>query len=131
MDAFVRGLIDAVNGVLWNDVLIALLLGMVMFGSVGQLPLVWAMADTSMGLMAIINLIAILVLGKYAHAVWRDYRCQRADGIADPVFTRHTIPELERVLPADVWGEHGPLPQRAAAAASDAEAASGVAVRRS
>ncbi|CAN0618042.1 protein of unknown function [Burkholderia multivorans] len=130
MDALVHGLIDAVNGVLWNYVLIALMLGMVMFGSVGQLPLVWAMADTSMGLMAIINLIAILVLGKYAHAAWRDYRRQRADGIADPVFTRHTIPELARVLPADVWGEHGPLPQRAAAA-SDTGAASGVAVRRS
>ena len=68
-------------------------LAMVMFGSVGQLPLVWAMADTSMGLMAIINLIAILALGKYAHAAWRDYRRQRAAGVADPVFTRNTIPE--------------------------------------
>ncbi|HDR9495605.1 alanine/glycine:cation symporter family protein [Burkholderia stabilis] len=87
-------------------------LGMVMFGSVGQLPLVWAMADTSMGLMAIINLIAILALGKYAHAAWADYRRQRAAGVTDPVFTRNTIPELARVLPADVWGEHGPLPQR-------------------
>ncbi|MBR7995368.1 alanine:cation symporter family protein [Burkholderia cenocepacia] len=92
-------------------------LGMVMFGSVGQLPLVWAMADTSMGLMAIINLIAILALGKYAHAAWADYRRQRAAGVADPVFTRNTIPELARVLPADVWGEHGPLPQRPVASA--------------
>jgi len=92
-------------------------LGMVMFGSVGQLPLVWAMADTSMGLMAIINLIAIVALGKYVHAAWRDYRRQRAAGVADPVFTRNTIPELARVLPADVWGEHGPLPQRPAAEA--------------
>ncbi|KVR05058.1 sodium:alanine symporter [Burkholderia ubonensis] len=91
-------------------------LGMVMFGSVGQLPLVWAMADTSMGLMAIINLIAILALGKHAHAAWRDYRRQRAAGVADPVFTRNTIPELAHVLPKDVWGEHGPLPRRPAAA---------------
>ncbi|MFP3617626.1 alanine:cation symporter family protein, partial [Paraburkholderia sp. SIMBA_050] len=66
----------------------------------------------SMGLMAIINLVAILALGKYAHAAWRDYRHQRAQGIAEPVFTRDTIPELARVLPADVWGEHGPLPLR-------------------
>ncbi|KWK87202.1 hypothetical protein WM18_02280 [Burkholderia ubonensis] len=91
-------------------------LGMVMFGSVGQLPLVWAMADTSMGLMAIINLIAILALGKHAHAAWRDYRRQRATGVADPVFTRNTIPALAHVLPKDVWGEHGPLPRRPAAA---------------
>lgn len=88
-----------------------LVLGMVMFGSVGQLPLVWSMADTSMSLMALINLIAILMLGKYALAAWRDYQAQRRAGITDPVFTRRTIPALENVLPADVWGVDGPLPQ--------------------
>lgn len=101
-------------------------LGMVMFGSVGQLPLVWAMADTSMGLMALINLVAILLLGKYALAAWRDYQRQRAAGVADPVFTRQTIPALAKVLPDDVWGEHGPLPQGdklAAGRASGADAA--------
>ena len=41
-------------------------LGMVMFGSVGELPTVWAMADVSMGLMAIVNLIAILLLSGVA-----------------------------------------------------------------
>lgn len=90
-------------------------LGMVMFGSVGQLPLVWAMADTSMGLMALINLIAILMLGKYAHAAWRDYQRQRAAGVADPVFTRKTIPALAKVLPDDVWGEHAPHAARSVA----------------
>ncbi len=96
-------------------------LAMVMFGSVGHLPLVWAMADTSMGLMALINLVAILVLGKYAHAAWCDYQKQRAAGIADPVFTRKTIPALESVLPVDVWGPHGPLPQRQRAMAAQAD----------
>jgi AGCS family alanine or glycine:cation symporter len=91
-------------------------LGMVMFGSVGKLPLVWAMADTSMGLMALINLIAILALGKHAHAAWHDYRKQRAAGVAEPVFTRKTIPALDKVLPSDVWGEHGPVPRVARAA---------------
>ncbi len=103
--------------------------GMVMSGSVGQLPLVWVMADTSMGLTAIINLVAILALGKHAHAAWRDYRRQRAEGVADPVFTRNMIPELANVPPPDVWGEHGPLPQRPAAA--DADNTVRVAVRAS
>ena len=88
-------------------------LGMVMFGSVGTLPLVWAMADLSMGLMALINLFAILALGKYALAAWRDYVAQHNAGIASPAFTRRTIPALDAVLPADVWGVSGPLAQPA------------------
>ncbi|WP_032555877.1 alanine/glycine:cation symporter family protein, partial [Vibrio splendidus] len=37
-------------------------LGMVMFGSLATLPTVWALADVSMGLMAIVNLVAIILL---------------------------------------------------------------------
>ncbi len=103
MEAFVHGLIVAVNGVLRSDVSIALLL-------------VWAMAATSMRLMAIISLVAILAPGKYVHAAWRDDRRQRAQRIADPVVTCNTIPALARVLPAGVWGEHGALPRRPAPA---------------
>ncbi|KVE98788.1 hypothetical protein WJ03_15320 [Burkholderia vietnamiensis] len=61
--------------------------------------------------MAIVDFVAILALGKYARAVWRDYRRQR---IAEPVFARHPIPALAHVPAVDVWGEHRPLPQRAA-----------------
>lgn len=78
-------------------------LGMVMFGSVGSLPLVWEMADTSMALMATINLIAIVLLSKYAYAAWRDYQAQRRRGIDKPVFTRAVIPALAERLPKDVW----------------------------
>lgn len=34
-------------------------LAMVMFGALAEMPLVWKMADLSMGLMAVTNLIAI------------------------------------------------------------------------
>jgi AGCS family alanine or glycine:cation symporter len=78
-------------------------LGMVMFGSVGSLPLVWEMADTSMALMATINLIAIVLLSKYAYAAWLDYQAQRRRGIDKPVFTRAVIPALAERLPKDVW----------------------------
>ncbi|MGP1932145.1 MAG: alanine:cation symporter family protein, partial [Arsenophonus sp. ET-DL12-MAG3] len=37
-------------------------LGMIIFGSIAEMPLVWKLADISMGLMALINLIAILML---------------------------------------------------------------------
>ena len=46
---------------------------MVMFGSISQINLVWNMADTAMGAMAIINLIAILLLSKVALSVAKDY----------------------------------------------------------
>ena len=78
-------------------------LGMVMFGATGSLPLVWDMADTSMGLMALINLVAIVLLSKYAYAAWRDYLEQKKRGIDVPKFTRHSIPALRDVLPKDVW----------------------------
>lgn len=61
--------------------------------------------------MAIVDFVAILALGKYARAVWRDYRRQR---IAEPAFACHPIPALARVPAVDVWGEHRLLPQRAA-----------------
>lgn len=69
--------------------------------------------------MEIVNRVAILALAKYAYAAWRDYRRQRAEGAADPVFTRNTIPERANVLPPGVWGAHGTLPQRPAAANTD------------
>ncbi|MGI4861482.1 MAG: alanine/glycine:cation symporter family protein [Janthinobacterium lividum] len=79
------------------------LLGMVVFGSVASLPLVWDLADSSAGLMAIINLVAILLLSRHACAAWRDYREQRRRGVRAPVFDRHTLPGLSARLPKDVW----------------------------
>lgn len=79
------------------------LLAMVVFGSVASLPLVWDLADSSAGLMAIINLIAILLLSRHACAAWRDYRAQRRRGVQAPVFDRHTLPGLSARLPKDVW----------------------------
>ncbi|WXK24193.1 alanine:cation symporter family protein (plasmid) [Mycetohabitans endofungorum] len=89
-----------------KDVLVGFrcaVLGMVMFGSVAKLPLIWSMADLSMGLMATINLLAVLALGKYARAAWLDYCAQRNAGIAQPVFNRHTITGLDAILPEGAW----------------------------
>ncbi|MCY0388121.1 sodium:alanine symporter family protein [Robbsia sp. Bb-Pol-6] len=79
------------------------LLGMVIFGSVASLPLVWDLADSSAGIMAIINLVAILLLSRHACGAWRDYRRQRGCGVRAPVFDRHTLPGLSARLPKDVW----------------------------
>lgn len=74
--------------------------GMVLFGSVASLQIVWDLADVFMALMAIINLIAIILLGKFAFKALDDYTKQKKSGISDPVFKSSSIPELKN---ADEW----------------------------
>lgn len=73
-------------------------IGMVMFGSIGELALVWNMADLFMGLMAVLNLIAIFLLGKVAFEALGDYSNQKESGL-DPSFNKNDIdmPYGERV----------------------------------
>lgn len=70
-----------------------LVIGMVLFGSIASMQFVWDVADVFMGLMAVINLIAITFLGKIAIKVLKDYLDQKAEG-KDPVFYASSIPEL-------------------------------------
>lgn len=71
-------------------------LGMVVFGATVELEVVWGLADLSMGVMAIINLIAITLLAKIAAAALKDYRLQKKEG-KDPVFYSDSIPGLENI----------------------------------
>jgi AGCS family alanine or glycine:cation symporter len=48
--------------------------------------LLWAMGDMTMGLMATVNIIALLALAKVAFILLKDYEDQRAMGIEEPVF---------------------------------------------
>ena len=66
---------------------------MVMLGSVVSMDIVWNFADVSMGLMAITNLIAIVLLSKIAFKALKDYNDQRKQGL-DPVFKASSIPEI-------------------------------------
>ncbi|WP_270939948.1 alanine/glycine:cation symporter family protein [Romboutsia lituseburensis] len=75
----------------------ALVVCMVLFGSVAKVQIVWDLADVFMGLMAIINLIAISLLGKYAFIALEDYTLQKKNGIKDPVFDASKVPGLENV----------------------------------
>lgn len=72
--------------------------GMVMFGALATLDLVWSLADVTMGLMALCNLIAIIFLGKYAFKLLDDYRAQKRAGIKEPVFTKERLKEVEKDL---------------------------------
>ena len=70
---------------------------MVLFGSISNLEIVWNLADVFMGLMAVINLIAIALLGKFAFKALEDYNAQKKAGIKDPIFRASSIPELKNV----------------------------------
>ena len=72
--------------------------GMVLFGSLATLDMVWSLADVTMALMAICNLVAILFLGKYAIRLLNDYRAQKKAGIQSPVFKKETMPDIEKDL---------------------------------
>jgi alanine or glycine:cation symporter, AGCS family len=75
--------------------------GMVVFGSVATLEIVWSMADLFMGIMAIVNLVAITMLGKIAYAALKDYSDQRKAG-KNPVFHVSNIEGLKNV---ECWGD--------------------------
>lgn len=66
----------------------------VFFGSLAALDLVWALADITMALMTLCNIIAIIILGRYAVDCLDDYRAQRRKGL-DPEFRSSTIPSIE------------------------------------
>lgn len=71
-------------------------LAAVIIGAVNNLSLAWAMSDIFMGFMALINLVAIVLLGKWALAALDDYTAQRKAG-KDPVFLASSIPGLPEV----------------------------------
>ena len=66
----------------------------VYLGSVASLGLVWDIADVSMGIMALMNIIVIAILSPKAVAIIKDYIKQRKEG-KNPVFRAKDIPGLE------------------------------------
>ncbi|MDN3609185.1 alanine/glycine:cation symporter family protein [Vibrio ostreicida] len=79
-------------------------LGMVMFGAVASLPVVWALADVSMGLMAIVNLVAILLLSGIVIKLAKDYNRQLSEGKL-PTFDSNDFPELKSQLEEGIWDQ--------------------------
>ena len=73
--------------------------GFVFFGSVAKVQLVWDLADVFMGIMAIINLLAILMLWKVARKVLRNYQEQRKAG-KDPVFY---VDDVDGIGEVECW----------------------------
>lgn len=62
----------------------------VFLGAQADFSLVWNLADITMGCMAIVNIIAILVLGNIALKVLKDYETQKKAG-KNPVFKAENV----------------------------------------
>ena len=68
---------------------------MVIFGALASFELVWNIVDFFMAFLTACNLIAIVILGRYAFRLLDDYRQQKRQGIKEPVFHRRQLPEIE------------------------------------
>ncbi|MEP6561925.1 MAG: alanine/glycine:cation symporter family protein [Nakamurella sp.] len=75
-------------------------------GALAQLATVWTMADVAMAFMTLVNLVAIVMLGKWAFGAFDDYQRQAALGV-DPVFVAEGNSDIPAGLPGDVWNAQG------------------------
>lgn len=80
-----------------------LVVAAVIFGGVVPLQVVWSLADVAMALMALVNLVAISLLGRVAFVVLRDWEAQMRAG-KEPFFVLDDHPELAGKVDSDVWG---------------------------
>ena len=68
------------------------------FGAQNDMEVAWSLADITMGLEAVVNIIAILLLSHIAFKALSDYEKKKAEG-KDPVFCKSDI-GLDNT---DVW----------------------------
>lgn len=76
-----------------------LFIGAVLFGSLKEAGVIWSLGDMGVGLMAWINIIAILLLSPKAFRILRDYEQQKKRGIKNPKFS----PKELDIKNADFW----------------------------
>ncbi|WP_425365035.1 alanine/glycine:cation symporter family protein [Fulvimarina endophytica] len=87
-------------------------LAMVIWGSIESVDTVFNAADASMGLMATLNLIAIVLLSGTVVKLTKDYFAQKSTGL-EPTFDNDMYPELRGKVDSRIWtmeGDIGPKP---------------------
>lgn len=90
--------------ILWYRCIVIM---MVFWGAFSSLPVVWSLADLTMGIMSLINLVVIVLLSGTALALLKDFEQQYHSGIEKPVFNRKLFPDLDKAMDQDVW----PVPE--------------------
>ncbi len=77
-----------------------LLLGMIVWGSYADLDLIWDSADLFMGLLCMVNLVAIIILSPQVFAALKDYTNRIKEGKRDTPFDASV---LSRQKGVEVW----------------------------
>ncbi len=72
------------------------------WGTTAALPQVWALADLSLGLMAVINVVVIILLTPTIIAVTKDYNQQRKDSASISFNGKKDLP-IQGNLSRDIW----------------------------
>ena len=85
-------------------ILRVLFIGSVFFGSLKEAGVIWNLGDMGVGLMAWINIIAILLLSPKSFRILRDYERQKKAGIKNPIFS----PKDLNIENADFWNGKSP-----------------------
>ena len=75
---------------------------MVMSGALMSLKMVWSLADLTMGLMTLCNIVALVLLGRQALLLLDDYRRQKREG-KDPVFDKRAVKEFAENDNIECW----------------------------
>ena len=78
------------------------IIGMVVFGAYHNAAMAWTLGDIGVGLMAWLNIVAILILQKPALLALRDYERQKKLGL-DPTFD----PQALGIRNAEFWNPRG------------------------
>ncbi|WP_131668025.1 alanine/glycine:cation symporter family protein [Psychrobacter pygoscelis] len=84
-----------------------MVLAMVFIGAIASLPAIWNFADLSMGLMALTNLIAIVLLSPVALRILRDYERQVKEGKTPEQikFDPDKFIKLKNEVNRDAWSD--------------------------
>ncbi|WP_148252090.1 alanine/glycine:cation symporter family protein [Aidingimonas lacisalsi] len=81
------------NQNLFNAFRVAIVL-LVCWGATTDLDSVFGFADVTMGLLAVTNLVALILLFKKGLRILKDYDDQRRQGVAQPIFDANQHPDL-------------------------------------
>lgn len=76
---------------------------MLFWGSVSGLSIVWDLADLFGGTLAVVNMIALIFLGKISIQVMKEYEAQQKAGVEEPTFQVSNVPQLDLSQAAECW----------------------------
>ena len=87
------------------NVLRIVMLSATFYTAIHAMTLAWDLTDIGVGVMAWLNIIAILLLQKPALKTFKDYERQRKQGIKEPVFDAQKL----NISNADEWNKHNKI----------------------